>query len=413
LGNTVAVIGAGNSAMDAARTAKRIVGKENKITVVYRRTIEQAPADKEEINALLEEGIEFIELASPVKIYDRNGKKVLVCRKMRLGKPDQSGRRRPEPVENQIFELSFDSIITAIGQDVVLDFFPEPELKVDEVTHETQIENVFAGGDVIRGADTLINAIADGKYTAEEIIKRSGKSFGFETPGFEKGLEKKDYQKLISRKIPGVKMPVISDDRRFTFELVHPALDDESAMEEASRCMLCNDVCNICVSDCPNLANVSYDAEKFEIKYPVIKIDGSEIEILEKKTFRIEQNVQIVNIGDFCNECGNCETFCPTAGAPYKTKPTFYLSKLAYLQEDDCYFIEKNKISYKSGDEVILTVKDNLLEFESKDLHLKINPADFSIIEGKSEKEMFFDLEKISELYYLYENLSRTELFNQ
>ncbi len=413
LGESVAVIGAGNSAMDAARTAKRIVGKDNKVTVVYRRTIEQAPADKEEINALLEEGIEFIELAAPLKILDRNGKKVLVCQMMKLGAPDSSGRRKPEPVDNEIFELSFDSIITAIGQDVVADFFPEPEIKADEVTRETQIHNVFAGGDVIRGADTLINAIADGKYTAEEIIKRAGAESGFGTPAIEKGLDKKDYQKLISRKIPGVKMPVVPEEKRLTFELVHPTLDDESAMEEASRCMLCNDVCNICVSDCPNLANISYDAEKFEVKYPVVKIAGKEIEIVDKKTFRNEQNVQIVNIGDFCNECGNCETFCPTAGAPYKTKPTFYLDKSAYLQEDDCYFIDKNKIYYKSGKEEILMVNDNILEFESEDLHLKVASADFSIIAGKSKKEIIFDLKKIAELYYLYKNLKSTPLFNQ
>ena len=184
-------------------------------------------------------------------------------------------------------------------------------------------------------------------------------------------------------------------------------------MKEASRCMLCNDVCNICVSDCPNLANISYDTEKFEVKHPVIKISENNIETVEKKTFRIEQNVQIVNIGDFCNECGNCETFCPTAGAPYKTKPTFYLNKLAYLQEDNCYFIEKNKIYYKSGVEETLIINDNILEFESEDLHLKVSANNFSVIGGKSKNEIVFDLKKIAELYYLYINLKDVALFNQ
>ncbi len=413
IGKSVAIIGAGNSAMDAARTAKRIVGEENNVAVVYRRTREQAPADKEEIEALIDEGVEFVELSAPLKILDRKNKKIVVCQKMKLGAPDLSGRRKPEPVEGAFFELEFDSIITAIGQDIVVDFFPEEKIIVDTITHETQLKNVFAGGDVVRGADTLINAIADGKYAAEEIIKRAYSEFSFVNAKTNKNLKKEDYQKLISRKIPGEQIPVIDKNRRFTFELVHPVLDDKTAIQEASRCMLCNDVCNICVSDCPNLANFSYDAEKFEVKYPVVKIKGTEIEPIEKRTFRVEQNVQIINIGDFCNECGNCETFCPTAGAPYKTKPTFYLSKHAFLREDNCYFIEENKIHYKSnGKTEVLEIKDNMICYNSDVCRLSISPEDFAIIDGESKSEIRVDCNKIAELYYLYTNLKRTELFS-
>jgi len=414
LGKSVAVIGAGNSAMDAARTAKRIVGKNNNVTVVYRRTIEEAPADKEEIAALIEEGIEIIELAQPVEISENIGRKILKCQKMELSTPDNSGRRKPVPLKDNFIELSFDSIITAVGQDVILDFFPGEKLEIDEITKETQIKNVFAGGDAVRGADSLINAIADGKYAAGEIIKQAQKDFNFKPTKVVKNLELKDYQKLISKKVSGVQMPVIKEEKRFTFELVHPLLDDKSAIEEASRCMFCNDVCNICVSDCPNLANLSYEAKPWEVKYPVVKLNGNTFEVVSSKTFRTEQTTQIINIGDFCNECGNCDTFCPTSGAPYKTKPKVYLTNESFAAEDNCYFIDNNEISFKLNNS-IQSVKffGNVAEYFGKGIRLKFIHDNFDIIYAESKNEMTIDFSKIAEMVYLFNNLTEHPLFGE
>ena len=173
LGREVAIIGGGLSAVDAARTAKRTIPDNGHVTMIYRRTKNEMPVGDDEIEALLEEGVKLIELTAPVSIIkNSNNDLVLNCIKMELGQEDESGRRRPVPVKGSEYELKFNSIITAIGQDIVLDFLPGENLKVNTGTYETQFENVFAGGDVLRGADSLINAIGDGRTAAKRIIDK-------------------------------------------------------------------------------------------------------------------------------------------------------------------------------------------------------------------------------------------------
>ncbi|MCB9205895.1 MAG: FAD-dependent oxidoreductase [Ignavibacteriales bacterium] len=146
IGKTVAIIGGGNSAVDAARTSKRLVGKDGNVAVVYRRTIKEMPADPEEIKALVEEKIYIFELATPLSINKSDDQLELVCTKMELGQPDESGRRRPIPIKDSEFSMKFDSIITAIGQDTILDFIEDEKLVLG-INNETQFPNIFAGGD--------------------------------------------------------------------------------------------------------------------------------------------------------------------------------------------------------------------------------------------------------------------------
>ncbi|ACL69404.1 NADPH-dependent glutamate synthase [Halothermothrix orenii] len=178
VGRRVAVIGGGNVAMDAARTAKRL-GAE-KVMVVYRRSEEEMPARNEEIEHAREEGIEFILLSSPVKIHGENGLvTALECIKMELGEKDKSGRRRPIPVEGSNWNMKLDTVIVAIGQT------PNPLLtsnsrgieteswggiKVDE-NLSTSRQGVFAGGDVVTGAATVIEAMGAGKKAARSILE--------------------------------------------------------------------------------------------------------------------------------------------------------------------------------------------------------------------------------------------------
>ena len=156
LGKNVVVIGGGNSAMDAARTANRLVGPDGRVSIVYRRAREEMPADFEEIQATLDEGIDLIELTPrPECLLVEDGQvKSNLCFKMELGEPDASGRPRPIKIEGTEFEIQVDSVISAIGQRVELDFFPEKELYSDPATLETRLPNVFAGGDAVRGAST-------------------------------------------------------------------------------------------------------------------------------------------------------------------------------------------------------------------------------------------------------------------
>lgn len=177
LGNKVAVIGGGNVAMDAARTAKRLGAEE--VMIVYRRSKEELPARLEEVHHAEEEGIIFKLLCNPLEITGEDGKvKAMKCIKMELGEPDESGRRRPQEIENSEFIIDVDTVIIAIGQT------PNPLLRdttngldvnrrgcivVTEETMETSIENVYAGGDAVTGAATVILAMGAGKTAANAI----------------------------------------------------------------------------------------------------------------------------------------------------------------------------------------------------------------------------------------------------
>ena len=177
VGDKVAVIGGGNVAMDAARTALRLGAEESMI--VYRRSREQMPAREEEIEHAEEEGIQFKLLRNPTRILgDEDGfVSGLECIKMELGEPDDSGRRRPIAIEGSEFEMDADMVIMAIGQNpnpILLDDSPEIEttdwgtIKTDEVGQTTK-EGVFAGGDIVTGAATVIEAMGAGKDAAVAI----------------------------------------------------------------------------------------------------------------------------------------------------------------------------------------------------------------------------------------------------
>ena len=177
VGEKVAVIGAGNVAMDAARTALRLGAKQ--VTIVYRRGFEEMPARKEEISHAMEEGIKFALLTSPSKILGDNKVEGMLCLKMELGAPDSSGRRRPIPIEGSEFIVDCDQVIVAVGTS------PNPLLKnscsaletrgkgmlVVDDSGQTSINKVYAGGDAVTGSATVILAMGAGKNAAKNIIK--------------------------------------------------------------------------------------------------------------------------------------------------------------------------------------------------------------------------------------------------
>ena len=178
IGKNVIVVGAGNVAMDAARVAIRLGAKS--VSIVYRRSEEEIPARLEEVRHAKEEGIEFNLLTNPVRIVGENGfVKNVVCVKMRLGDPDESGRRRPVEIDGSDFELACDTVIIALGtkaNPLLVD--DSPELAVDkrgliivDENNKTNLETVYAGGDNVTGAATVILAMGAGKNAARAILK--------------------------------------------------------------------------------------------------------------------------------------------------------------------------------------------------------------------------------------------------
>ncbi|MCW8849815.1 MAG: hypothetical protein OQJ81_07535, partial [Melioribacteraceae bacterium] len=392
---------------------KRLVGNEGSVAVVYRRTISEMPADPEEIKALIEEGIYILELAAPLSITEDDNQLKLLCQKMELGASDESGRRRPIPIEGSEFTLGFDSIITAIGQDTILDFIDNDKIVINE-KGETQFPNIFAGGDATRGADSLINAIGDGKDAAVNIINKSVENYSLKIQEEPNKLNSIQFQKKQAYRKYGAKMPELGLNERDNFNLVHPNLSEAEAIAEAQRCLYCNDVCNICIGVCPNFANVSFQSESVKIPIYTINLNGSE-SITITNYFDIQQTNQILNIGDFCNECGNCNTFCPTSGAPYITKPKFYLTEESFNEEDNCYYLGNDLLKFKSNEKLeTMKIENDSILYESENLMATFNRYSYELIEikPKENKQNIYTLDKAAEMIYLLTNLNNYSIFS-
>lgn len=254
MGAKVAVIGGGNVAIDAARTALRLGAKE--VSIVYRRTREEMPANEEEIEEAEHEKIKILYLLAATRIVTGNGRvKALECQRMELGDFDASGRRRPIPVKGSEFLMEVDRIIPAIGYFPDLSCLPQGDgfkttkagnLSVDPLTLATHIPGVFAGGDVVTGPSTVVEAMASG-YRAAISIDRYLKGQDLSKERVYQALRRADVPKAEgegeeSEAVkPRAKMPAMVVDRRVcTFEEVNLGFDEETAIREAKRCLRCD-----------------------------------------------------------------------------------------------------------------------------------------------------------------------------
>ncbi|MHB1346346.1 MAG: NADH-quinone oxidoreductase subunit NuoF [Candidatus Humimicrobiaceae bacterium] len=253
IGSYVGVVGGGNAAVDAARAANRIKDCL-KVTIIYRRTKKEMPAFEEEIDALMEEGIEIQFLSNPIKIIAENGKiSGVECIKMQLGQLDKSGRRKPVPIEGSEFIINLDNLIVAIGEEPDTDFLggtPFIEISggstivVNPETLSTNISGVFAGGDVVTGPDTVIQAMAHGKIAAEMMDKYlQGKSLTREykvtKPSLYYPPAELSNQKAEEQTRPAI--PCLSVKNRIkNFKEVNLNITEEAAIKEARRCLRCD-----------------------------------------------------------------------------------------------------------------------------------------------------------------------------
>jgi len=274
-GKKVMVIGGGNTAMDASRTALRL-GAE-KVTVIYRRSREEMPCFKPEIEEAEEEGVEISVLRNPIKFFSENGKlnKVQLI-KMKLGEPDQSGRRRPEPILNSEYTENVDYVIEAIGLQPSTSFFSNTvelnkggTIKVNSKTLQTSVNYIFAGGDSVTGASTIIEAAGQGKKAAFYIDKYlQGLSLevfesGDKLPAVDKNevLSKGNFKLIpqINQKFRAVK------ERIQDFKDVEMTFTEEEVLLSAKRCLDCSNCreCHQCVSACP--ANAIDFSQKKEV----------------------------------------------------------------------------------------------------------------------------------------------------
>ncbi|MDY6842820.1 MAG: NAD(P)-binding protein [Thermodesulfobacteriota bacterium] len=253
LGERVVVIGGGNVAIDSVRTALREGSKE--AFIVYRRSREEMPASETEIKEAEEEGVNINYLAAPVRIIGKDGKvSGLECVRMKLGEPDESGRRRPIPIEGSEFTLSVDAVIPAIGQSPDLSFLATSDsleitkgdtIVVDSLTLATNIPGVFAGGDVVSGPATVIEAIAAGKEVAISIDRYlRGEDINRDR---SRTFTKVNVHTDEVEKVPRRKMPTLSPQERIVnYKEVQTGFSEEEAINEAKRCLACG-ICSECL----------------------------------------------------------------------------------------------------------------------------------------------------------------------
>jgi putative selenate reductase len=394
LGKRILVIGAGNSAMDAVRSAIRLV-PDAEVSIVYRRTRAQMPADPAEVSDCLEEGIRIRDLLAPASVVSKNGRvSGLACTPMRLGERDASGRPRPEPVAGAEVLLPADTIISAISQEAVLDFLEGLEVRrnaggylvVDPRTRETSVEGLFAGGDVVHGAASVILAIADGRAVAEAIATRHGVVLSPE-PLLEKGQTEAALMEKKGRLLSAQKVPVLPLVDRHGFDEVLKPFTAESAALEASRCLDCDDLCSLCVTVCPNRANQAYALEPISLALPLLVQRQGRLVAEGLRTFTAAQRVQTLNIADFCNDCGNCDTFCPAAGSPYKDKPRFWIDEAGFREAKTDAF----RMLHSAGGLVLearlgghvhrLEVQGDQAHYQSEQLRVRLRAGTWALLD--------------------------------
>jgi NADPH-dependent glutamate synthase beta subunit-like oxidoreductase len=265
LGKRVAVIGGGNTAFDAVRTARRLGSEE--AFIIYRRTVDEMLANADEIKEAQDEGITIHFLSQPLRFIGTNGRVTTVeCIKMELGEPDESGRRTPEPVSGSEFTIEVDAVINALGQESDWACLTEEcacqltdwgTMNVDPVTFQTDDADIFAGGDAVTGPRTVIEAIAGGKEAAISIDRFIQGVCLHEGRGGEIAVAS-EFQKEKYHPAKRAQMPVLKpEDRVTSFEEVQLGLSEDTAVEEAKRCLGCG--CS-CIQACP------YDVIQFDLK---------------------------------------------------------------------------------------------------------------------------------------------------
>jgi len=318
LGKQVVVVGAGNTAMDSARAALKVEGVE-KVTVMYRRTVAEMPAYKEEYDEAVEDGVEFLFLTNPEK-FDSNGK--ITARLMKLGDPDEKGRRRPVATDKTV-EVQADAIISAVGEQSNCETLTKIGVPmgedgwpaVDSESCETTVENVFLIGDAQTGPSSIVSAINGGRKASATILVKEAEQM--KMPDVSMRVDVKD---VYARK-GELHTSQIDIHNKENFDA------DAFVSQEASRCLECSYVCSKCVDVCPNRANVAVPIAGFK------------------------DSNQIVHLDAFCNECGNCAQFCPWDSKPYKNKFTLFSLKEDFESSTNPgFYVEDEMVTVRTNE---------------------------------------------------------------
>jgi heterodisulfide reductase subunit A-like polyferredoxin len=321
VGQRVAVVGGGNSAIDAARTAKRQGAKE--VTLLYRRSREEMPALPSEVAEAEKDGVKIEILVAPKQIIGQNGEVTAIdCLRMKLGEPDESGRRRPVPIPGSEYKYEVDMVIPALGQLAEASCIPKtlqdekarvPTITTDPLTLETKVPGVFAGGDIATGPASIIEAVGQGKRAAASIhLYLSGQDMH---KGREENIEETSWaknRKQITKKER--RYNPLPEKSHATFEEVQDFLEklERDAKFEAYRCLGCGPC-----AECLGTTDLCEGDKAVVDEALCIGCNVCAVVCPFGAAVKDENNIARID-EDLCKGCGICAARCPTRAITMK-----------------------------------------------------------------------------------------------
>jgi formate dehydrogenase major subunit len=346
IGSKVAVVGGGNTAMDAARSSFRLGARE--VFILYRRTREEMPVDPRELDQVEEEGIKIHYLTQPIRVLSKDGVAVsgVRCIRNRLGEPGRDGRRRPIPMEGSEFDIDIDLLIPAVSQSPDLTFLPEEigleiskwdRLAVNPETSETNVSGIFAGGDFVTGPRDVIRVIADGRKAAQSIHsflshEAFEKKKGTFTPAPEVHIDP-DLEKIPRQKMD----TLLIEERKSIDREVELGFSKEAAIREAARCLQCHlftifdrtrcILCGGCVDICPKSCFRMTRLDEIEGDEKFSKLIESLYGASTEKAEKLHLATAMIKDESRCIQCSLCARRCPTGAITmeeYHRESTLY-----------------------------------------------------------------------------------------
>ncbi|HZK08955.1 MAG TPA: FAD-dependent oxidoreductase [Bacteroidales bacterium] len=389
-GNHYAVVGSDDLAADAARAAQRLIDDKGSVTLISPVPAEEMHIDQSIKDALADENIEVIDATDTVRVIARAGQ--------------VSGLELAEIYEDdyaQSYILEFDTVITCLGTEADIDFFDIYKLNPRKGSNATRMKRVFAGGSLLDPSATTLQVIGDARRAAYEIVMDSGVVLPANLFRQTKDVDINKLKVQKSQRENPYYAEIVPVAERRGFELITKTLKPPRAVKEAARCLQCDTICNVCVAVCPNRAMLGFEVADDDRLIPAVTFAGEKFKVAYHHKIPIRQRFQVLNIADWCNECGNCTTFCPTAGEPYRDKYRLYFNHQKFNTDNNPEaLLLTGSGNYrvltlkKDGNLTTLTENWDALIFEDDNCMAVLDKVNFKI----QHIDMFIDVEGIYEI---------------